>query len=185
MDVSVIVCAYNPEIDELKTTLDSLVIQKDVEFEIVISDDGSEDNRFNYLKEYFNEQGFKNYKLKMNEVNNGTVASIIEGLSCSVGKYIYTMGQGDAFTDEYVLRDVYRFMSSKEAECIFTKLVPFEWEGLEKKERRLSIPLFIGPWKKQNYKKIKENVIVFNDQISGATIFFERSFCCRMIFQKK
>ena len=50
MDITVILCTYNPTIEELVITLDSIVNQRDVSFEIVISDDGSKDNHKEFIE---------------------------------------------------------------------------------------------------------------------------------------
>ena len=39
-DFGVVVCCYNPDFEKLKKTIISIVNQKDVSFEIIISDDG-------------------------------------------------------------------------------------------------------------------------------------------------
>ena len=41
IDVSVIVVMYNPVLDKLYKTLDSIICQKGVSFEIILCDDGS------------------------------------------------------------------------------------------------------------------------------------------------
>lgn len=181
MDISIVVCTYNPTEEELKISLDSLVKQKDVEYEIVITDDGSDDCKSEFVNHYFLNSSFKNYIHKQNIINNGTIINIIEGLDACTGRYIYTMGQGDALSDEYVIRDVVRFMDKNKANCIFTKMIPFEWRNSKRIIRKKKTPMLVEPWRKQDYKRIKENVLVFNDQISGASIFFESSYCVKMM----
>ena len=181
MDITVILCTYNPTIEELVITLDSIVNQRDVSFEIVISDDGSKDNHKEFIEQYFLKKNFNNYKLRFGIENKGTVVNIIEGLKNSEGKYIKTIGQGDLLKDELVLHDVVEFMEKKEAKCIFSKMDIFESKNGCMIQKNWTIPMFIKPWKGQNSSKIKENVIVFNDQISGASIFFQKEYCFKMM----
>ena len=43
-DISVVVLTYNPDLNDLKKTLRSIMLQDGVDFEIVIADDGSKNN---------------------------------------------------------------------------------------------------------------------------------------------
>ena len=181
VDFSVIVCTYNPKIRDLKFTLDSIICQKGLNFEIIVSDDGSVDNREDFIVDYFEHNNFKNYSLRMDTENKGTVQSIIRAQMLAKGKYIKTIGQGDSLTDELVLRDVYNYMESNSAECVFTKMSLFKWQDEQIKYISKSIPRRLSPWIEGNKKSICENVIVFNDQISGASIFLKKEYSEKMM----
>ena len=51
--VSVIVCTYNSKWEKLKSTLLSILSQRDISFEIIIADDGSEIQCLDRAKKYF------------------------------------------------------------------------------------------------------------------------------------
>ena len=46
MQISVVVLTYNPDSEKLLATLRSVICQQDVDYEVILSDDGSVDNRF-------------------------------------------------------------------------------------------------------------------------------------------
>ena len=84
--VSVVVVTYNPSWDKEKETLDSILKQKGISIEIIIADDGSKENNFSLVKEYFEKNEFNDYKLVFNPVNKGTVYNTYSGLLADEGK---------------------------------------------------------------------------------------------------
>lgn len=66
MDVlkfSVLLVTYNSEWNDIKRTLDSIINQEFDSFELIISDDGSKDNKFAQIKKYMGDNHFDDYKL--------------------------------------------------------------------------------------------------------------------------
>ena len=59
--VSVLVVTYNPQYSKLINTVESILLQKNVRLEIIISDDGSQNNYFEQLEEFFKEHSFSEY----------------------------------------------------------------------------------------------------------------------------
>ena len=56
--VSVLVCDYNPKLKDIIITLRSVLLQKGIKFQIVISDDGSKVNYFEAIRQYFEKMNF-------------------------------------------------------------------------------------------------------------------------------
>ena len=81
--VSVILTTYNSE-HCIATTLDSLLNQTMVDFELIILDDGSTDNTVALLQSYCDPR----IRLVVNEQNIGVSATRNKGLSLARGKYI-------------------------------------------------------------------------------------------------
>ena len=50
-EVTVLLASYNPRIEKLKTCLKSIILQRDISTQIVITDDGSRDNQFDKGRE--------------------------------------------------------------------------------------------------------------------------------------
>ena len=65
---SVIVAIYEAEWESLKMTLDSIVLQKYTDYEIVIADDGSNKKNKEKLEDYFANKSIK-HKFVFNESN--------------------------------------------------------------------------------------------------------------------
>ena len=60
---SVIIVTFNQNLGRILKTLDSILIQKDISFEIIICDDGSENCYEKELRSYFSSRGFGDYNL--------------------------------------------------------------------------------------------------------------------------
>ena len=122
-EVSVIVCTYNPNWNKLKRTLYSVVSQKNIRFEIIITDDGSEENYFKRINEYLNINGVQNHLFIKHEKNIGTVNNIYGALLKASGKYTYCISPGDMFYDDHVLRNMCDFAKKKSAALCFGDFV--------------------------------------------------------------
>lgn len=96
IEVSVIVASYYPSWGKMQFTLDSILMQTGVNPQIIISDDGSDDNLFEEIKAYMQEQDFDNYKLVGDGVNHGTVINIYNGIREADCKYSKFISPGDA-----------------------------------------------------------------------------------------
>lgn len=122
-EVSVIVCTYNPNWEKLKSTLFSVVSQKNIGFEIIITDDGSEEDYFERINEYLNINGVQNHLLIKHKKNVGTVNNIYGALLNASGKYTYCISPGDMFYDDNVLRNMCDFAQKKSAILCFGDFV--------------------------------------------------------------
>ena len=97
--ISIIVLCYNPSIDKLLFTLDSLLRQKKIKYEIILSDDGSSIDYFNLVRDYFERNNFTNYKLIRHDCNQGTVLNAYDDVLKSKGQYIKMISPGDAIAN--------------------------------------------------------------------------------------
>ena len=109
--VSVIIATYNSDLKKIKTTLKSVINQKKIKLQIIVCDDGSEDNHFAEIESYFNKNNFNNYELVANKENRGTVINVLSGCEYAEGDYIKSLAPGDGLIYEYVL---YEWISSME-----------------------------------------------------------------------
>ena len=79
-DITVIVGTYNPQWEKLKATLCSIVDQKNINSQIVVSDDGSLEPLHVEIKDFFKRIGFCNYKL-VDEAGRAGEAKLSEELT--------------------------------------------------------------------------------------------------------
>ena len=77
MKFTVLIVTYHPDWKKLLVTLDSVMAQTFKDYEIVVSDDGSEENCFDKIETYFKAHQFANYTLIPHEKNQGTVKNLI------------------------------------------------------------------------------------------------------------
>lgn len=183
---SVIVCNYNSTKNNIEFTLDSIISQRNIDFEIVFSDDGSKDNPKLYVEHYFEIHKFDDYKIRIGEKNNGTISALYDALLLTEGEFIKPIGVGDALAYDNVLFDMYRFMKERESRIAFSMLSPFRRiDGKVSCVNNTSVPCDIKCWIKDEYNKAKEHVIVFNDQISGSTMFYEKKYAIYLMEMMK
>lgn len=176
--ISVILCTFNSDLNKIILSLKSIINQKFESFELIVADDGSDENNFFQLKEYFIKNHFLNYKLLETEFNRGTVLNIYDALDQAEGKYIKTLGAGDLLYNENCLRDIWNFMEKNNALVAFGKVMGYQ---MKDKSTVLSIEEFITPKCIKAYKyrykylKIKRILLMAGDWISGISLVYEKN----------
>lgn len=178
MKFSVLVVTYNSEIEKVLLTLESILRQRFKDFEIVISDDGSEENHFKEIEEYFKKKGFINYKLIANETNQGTVKNLIVGLQHATGKYVRDFGPGDAFFAEDTMQHLYDFMEGNQYEGCFGLIRAYSLNPSREVEvKGYYHPFDIEAYRtKESDKRILKNLALYSDNVSGAATCYRREF---------
>lgn len=175
---SVILLIYNSTMEKVLRTLDSILRQNlDIkEMEIIIADDGSKRNLNNEIATYLKGKDIT-YKFTAHLENLGTVKNIIEGLSICEGKYVKLIGAGDALFDKSVLKEVYTYMEQKNAECCFGLMQSFYYDKSGKiVQRPFRAPKDISVYRKRKvpWTQIENNILIFGDWISGASMFYRK-----------
>ena len=89
--ISVIMSVYNSE-KYLEESINSILIQKDVSFELIVINDGSNDNTLSLLQDL----SAKDDRIKIiNKHNEGLPVALNIGIKASVGTYIARMDADD------------------------------------------------------------------------------------------
>ena len=117
--VSVIVLTYNPDPAKLRQTLTAAARQREVDYEILISDDGSARKDFSFLPTFMQQLGVENWRLLDNAENKGTVQNCLSAVREAQGDYVFLTSPGDYLFDDFVLRDCYRFAEKHQASLCF------------------------------------------------------------------
>lgn len=171
--VTVCVLTYNPDWTKFRNTLKSIICQKGVDFDIVISDDGSKYNCFDKAEEYLKENNFSGYRFIANEQNQGTVKNVISALQHTESKYIKLISPGDFLYDENVLAKFTDFAEKNPAATYFGNAVYYSANenGEIKIYESLHNPKDLKPWIEQDEKNIRKNYILRHDYILGACFF--------------
>ena len=79
MDLSILLVQYRPDEGELRRTLASLLRQSCRDFELVVADDGSDEDFFPLTRKILAENGFTGAKFVKLTPNGGTVKNVLNG----------------------------------------------------------------------------------------------------------
>lgn len=166
--ISVIVLCYNPDLEKLKCTIISIIKQKDVEYELIISDDGSALDYRRELKDWIS-----GLNLSVNVIYNflpdnvGTVKNMLSAVKLANGEYIKTISPGDYFFNEYSL-SVYYSHLCKFGGVVFGKAVYYCGDQLIDIHNPSNDKIY------KNSKLIKTRIAVYGDLILGASVAYTR-----------
>lgn len=176
-DVSVLVLNYRTDFQKLLFTLDSVISQKGISIEVVITDDGSEDNLFNAIIKYLDDKSFADYSLIYHENNHGTVRNCYDALKQCKGRFIKFISAGDALCEQYTL--------SKWI-CDFTKSGK-AWsfgDAIHYKINEEKLPVIMAMKAQPQVVKcyIEDDLdeciwryLILNDMVLGATVICDRN----------
>ncbi len=177
MKFSVIILSYNSELKNILMTIKSIIFQEGIgDVQLVIADDGSKHKWDSEIEAYLKKQEFDNFVIVPGEENVGTVKNIIRALPYAEGKYLKLIGAGDLLYNADVLVRIYSYMEKEQAKFVFGKM-----QGFSLMSGIIKTDVFSSPWNKKpyverNYNLIAENMICFEDFISGASMFFDKLF---------
>lgn len=171
---SVLMLTYNSSWDKTRQTLYSVLIQKFKDYEIVIADDGSQENNFSKIEKYFAANNFANYTLVANETNQGIVRNFHSGLVLCKGKYIKPISPGDFLYDENTLSICCKKMKDDSASVYFGRAFFYSYENdMLKLYPDKSNPHDLTPYIRDNSNLIKRNYLQHRDYILGAATFYK------------
>ena len=179
MEVSVVILTYNSELKKIYRTIDSILCQEEINFEIVISDDGSDCNHFNKIEKYFLGVGYSKYKFIDNNTNNGIVKNCLIGSIEATGEYLFITSPGDLLYDKHVLRDFYNYSKKNHSKICFGDYVYYT-----AKDGNIVIydDLALAPNVVSIYNSSLKNYRIsytFSGNICGASIFRERIYAIK------
>lgn len=114
--LSIIVVALNPG-NKLKETLDSIKMQTNRDYEVIIKDGGSKDGALDALEaeDYFAVFPAVNI---IRKPDRGIYDGMNQALEYVTGRYVQFLNCGDCFYDKDVLKNVAEFIGKKEKESI-------------------------------------------------------------------
>lgn len=172
---TVLVLTYNPEKTALFRTLYSIISQRDVSFEIVISDDGSASFDIEGIEGYLNGHGFTDYRICMNTPNRGTVSNVLAGVKASSGQFIKLISPGDFLYDINTLSRIQKTLEETSAAMIFGKAVHYYLADGRVNIKNVNFPHDLDVYRQSDREKIRFNYIFHRDYILGASFVVEKA----------
>ncbi len=172
--ISVIVLLYNPNLRKSLITLKSILMQRNADYEIVVSDDGSEMDYFSEIEAYFKNNNFRNYSFVKNKENIGTVKNCFGAIKKAKGKYVFLTSPGDMLYDSDVLHNFYEFAERRSAKIVFGNAVMYNVTDKINIENSVRNPICPEYYAENNSVKKMYMSALFGNQIIGAAYFRER-----------
>ena len=113
--ISIILPTYNSE-DDLITALDSIVIQTNKNFEVLVMDGASDDNTLEILKSYIGKiPNLKVYSQK----DKGVYDAMNKGINLAKGQWLYFMGSDDTLYEPTTLEKVIKLLSKTTSNVVY------------------------------------------------------------------
>jgi glycosyltransferase involved in cell wall biosynthesis len=160
--VSVILPTYNRS-DFILDSILSVLEQSFGNFEIIVVDDGSDDNTESVVNSIDDDR----VRYIKNEQNIGIVRSLNRGIDLAEGEYIARIDDQDKWIDEYKLEKQVDFLKSHPDHVLVGT------GGIVNDINNNELFRYTKP---QNDKKIRENILLKNCFIHVSTIFRKRAF---------
>lgn len=180
--VSVLILTYNQDLSRLIKTLDSIVIQEGITFEIILCDDGSKERYEEELRSYFSSKSFCQYSLVFHDQNEGTVSNYYSGLQIAKGKYTKLISPGDYLIENSTLFKWVHYLEEQKAEWSFSDAYYYKSDN-DKMDyfRAKAMPQIIHPYIMNDRNRCIWNYTVLYDVANGAAILgtthIQRHFC--------
>lgn len=131
IQVSLLILNYHPVWDGLRATLNSLLLQNKISFEVILSNDVSHDNFREDIEEILNKYKFENYHIIESKINEVTGRNYCEALKAASGMYMYATSPGDLLVDEYVLYRFYNYSAENNMRLCFGDAIYYSYmEGV-------------------------------------------------------
>jgi glycosyltransferase involved in cell wall biosynthesis len=171
-EFSVVVLLYNSQKEQLCRTLDSILCQRDVDWELILADDASENNCLKEAQEYLQQKGYTSYKTKSHKKNVGTVQNLYDAMEEIEGKYVKCIGAGDFLLEDTTLKKVFDYMEKTSATMCFGKMQAYREVGKKIDLCTLLCPADVEAFEKEQISRIKKNIIQNHGWIVGASMFY-------------
>ncbi len=175
-NVSLIVLTYNQDFKKLRMTLNSILIQEGIRFEIIVSDDCSDIDCSEQIISYFKNKGFLDYKININKHNLGIIGNTLQAITLANADVVKLISPGDYLSDKNILRRWFALMKNKNAKIAFGDTVYYCMV-----DNQIVFPQNIAmPQNYEIYNGDKKDEKIFSyiglcDQIHGAAIMVDKS----------
>lgn len=182
---SIIVPTYNSQLSKVFLTIESILRQDFNDYEIIVTDDGSDKDNFYKIEEYLLSRNFKNYTFIKHEKNVGTVKNMQNAYINCKGEYIKGLGPGDLLYSEKTLSKLSIFLDSRDSNFAFGRLRAYHLEN-----NMVNYDEFVAPPNnliysyEKKYKAIK-NILERKLYISGSTMVFRKKYILQNKFNLK
>lgn len=175
LEVTVLVATYNPNKDKLFHTLESIIEQKKVRFQIVITDDGSKEDYHLEVEEWFAEKKFQDFDFCKNSINAGTVKNVANGIKKCKGTYVKLISPGDMLYGDNQLRQWIDALEQSGADWSFSDSIYYsDIEGEIVPIKEYAHPQIVRKYNNRSKAYKKRHYLLYDDICLGAATLCKR-----------
>lgn len=175
MRLSVAVCTYNGE-KYIKEQLLSIIRQDYPIDEIVVCDDGSNDNTLNIVRRIANKFNKLDWHIEKNSPNIGVTRNFEKAISFCTGDIIFLSDQDDIWLSNKVKVIVDFFRNHPNINVVFTDAYLVDSEGNKLTKYSLLDAVDLKPNLKYWNKGINFEIMNHSNKATGATMAFRRDY---------
>lgn len=176
-DASVVLTTYNQSLTDVLLSCASVLLQKGLDFELIVADDASSNNYFVEIKDFVG-RNFPDSSVKYlsHSTNQKTVRNLLDGVSCADGLYTKELGAGDLLYSHETLAHLVDSAEFKQTEAIFGKIACYMKNG-----HKITTTSFNAPKDRSFYNELTSHtdqamkMISTADWIPGSAQFFKTS----------
>ena len=175
--ISVVVCLYNPDLKKALLTLASIVCQVNVDYEVILADDGSREDLTGALKKYLLESGFEGHvEVLRGDLNQGTVKNIANALEYVRAPFVKLISPGDCLYCDTTLATIVGHLEKTGADLAFGKAVYYSLSP-EVEVFDISRPSFPEKYDMERFGRAValDNILTNWDLVLGVTMSFRTS----------
>ena len=173
-EITTIITTYNAEWKQLKKTVVSAIKQKNLKHQIIVSDDGSDNNYFKELEKLFKMYLFTEYILLDASQNEGTCRNLYKALIKTKSLYCKAIAPGDYyFSDDTLYKWLDKAISLDSAICFG------ETACYQNIDRPKTVSIFRAPQNVKIYDSAYDfkaaylNYIFLDDAIWGCSVLLK------------
>lgn len=171
---SIIMPTFN-DCKTIEQTLISIQAQKYTNWELIIVNDGSNDESELIIKKFINEHSLTDKVKYFFQTNQGQLQSIKNAIPHICGDFVYILHSDDVFYDENVLENANNFFTNNNCDAIICKEIP----TFNKDHNSLT-----GSLKVKTYSN-KVNCLVKLLINNGSNLYMDMAFVKKDVFVKQ
>lgn len=174
-DVTIVILSYNPSYEKLRKTISSILLQVNINFEIIICDDGSKNFFYDECVNYFKQNKFNDYKIIRSNVNRGVVLNYLEGVRVARGKFIKAISPGDYLYASNTLYLWLNFLKLNNCKNSFGRGVYYNDSKEFKIIKHRFAPKSVELYKLKLNSLTRHSCLLLDDMALGAAYITERN----------
>lgn len=124
-DISVVITTYNQPFDVIARSLTSVIMQRGIDLEIVIADDGSDNFSKDSYDAFFRDNNFTSYQIIHSTKNQQTVKNLLDGVRACSAPYVKPIDAGDMLYAKDALASIHEVCLDPDFYCGFHDIVKF------------------------------------------------------------